>query len=275
MKKFSKSLAILCLSFSSYHVDVAASNYGGENNMEPKVLAQISPSAVDKALSPDGLKAILGIYFGPQKFESMVVTDNKALSQKTSKKMSVFAVSLGVEYAKSFKNSLFVAAQLLVDLGPKKKQSGEWSTINEAFDKSIDPIQYPGERKGQVCTDFFTPSIGLKIGYRFRKFRSNVYLKFAFSRLAGEYRYYLQDEIFGQIKANTVTLSGCLGAEYRMSKKFGVGLEIGAPFQRKSNKKKIKDVEHESKMSRVEVRALVYYTAVGSGSDVSSEYIKE
>lgn len=262
---------------SSYAV---ASNYGnsnGNNNdMEPKVIAKISPSAVDKAMSPDGLKGIFGLYFGPQKFENSIATNNKELSQKTQKKISVFGLALGAEYAKSFKNNLFLGVGILLDIGPKKKQSGTWSSINDAFDKSINTVQYPGERKGQISTEFFTPSIGFKVGYRFRKLRSTLYLKLALSRLAGQYTYYLAQKKFEDSKVNTIVLSGGLGGEYRLNKKLGVGFEIGAPFQRKTNKKTLHNIEQISKMSRVEFRALMYYTiAGGADADLSSNYLKQ
>ena len=135
---------------------------------------------------------------------------------------------------------------------------------------------HPGVRKGQVSTEFFTPSVGIKLGYRFRKMRSVIYLKFAFSRLAGRYTYYLDDKKFEDSKVNTMVLSGCIGGEYRFSKKLGVGLEIGAPFQHKANKKKLNDVEQITKMSRVEARALVYYKLPGGAdSNISSEYLQQ
>lgn len=263
------ALTLLSLSYAN------ASNYSdNENSMEPEIIAQISRSAIDKSLSPNGLKAILGIYFGPQKFENMITTESKEFNQKTSKKMSIFAASVGIEYAQSFRNNLFMAVGLLVELGQKQRQSGGWNTINEAFDKKMSTAQYPGERKAQLYTEFFTPSIGLKLGYRFRKWRSTLYFKFALSRLAGLYKYYLGDKEFCRIKANSMALSGYLGGEYRISKKFGLGLEIGAPLQRKEHKKGINGVEHLTKMSRVEFRALVYYTVAGVNSDLSAEYTK-
>lgn len=267
VKQCGKTYGFLSLGlFFGFSVELAALDGGGKNKgntkMEPIIMAKISKSAIDKALSPDGLKAILGIFFGPQKYEGAISSNDKQFSKKTVKKMSIFAGTLGVEYAKSFRNGLFLAGNLLLDLGPKRKQSGDWKNVNESFDAKMDVHGVSkNERKVYIQTELFTPSVGVKVGYRFRNIRSLAYGKLELSRLAGRYKYTLNGKNFSTINANTLTLSAAVGGEYRVNQKIGVGFEFGFPIQRKTHKKKVEyGVEHLTRMSHVEIRLLGYYT---------------
>ena len=252
-----KKIASFCLFFSVplffLQATAANGNNAGANGMDPEVVAQISQTAVDKAASPDGIKGILGILIGPQKFEGSITNGQKTTSQK----IGVFGLTAGLEYAKSFKNKLFLAVQILADIAPKKKKEDSWKALNEDFDSRISDA---GERKAKLQTDMITPSLGLKAGYLFRKQRCVAYLKLGISRISGKYTYDLNGKNFATASVNAIAPNIAIGGEYRINKKIGSSMEIGFPIKKRIHKKTINGIEHKSKISRVEVRILGTYT---------------
>lgn len=247
MKKF---LCCICCS-SLLFVSVKANDAAGKG--EPVVSAKISQETIDKAASPDGFKGILGILIGPEKFETSVANATSSATQK----MSIFALTAGVEYAKSFKNKLFLGIQLLTEIAPKKKKESSWHDINPGLDSAVN-----GENKtAKLQTDFFTPSLGIKVGYLFRKRRSVAYLKLSIARISGKYTYTLNGNDFAKLNVNTIAPNLALGGEYRINKKLGAGAEIGFPIKKKFHNKTITNgILHKSKISRVEFRVFGTYT---------------
>lgn len=231
----------------------ANGNNSGGNSMDPVVVAQISQTAIDKAASPDGIKGILGLLIGPQKFEGTITNGQKNSSQK----INIFALTAGLEYAKSFKNKLFLAIQILTDISPRKKKEDSWKVFNEDFDFRVSNA---GERKARLQTDIITPSLGLKAGYWFRKQKCVAYLKLGISRISGKYIYDLNGTNFATANVNAIAPNIAIGGEYRINKKIGANMEIGFPINRRIHKKTINGIEHRSKISRIEVRILGTYT---------------
>lgn len=253
---------IACCLFSSIffsQVIAANGNNGGANAMNPEVVAEISQTAIDKAASPDGIKGILGILVGPQKFEGSIADGQKTTSQK----IGVFGLTAGLEYAKSFKNKLFLAVQVLADISSRKKKEDSWKALNEDFDSRISDA---GERKARLQTDMITPSLGLKAGYLFRKQKCVAYLKLGIARISGKYIYDLNGANFATASVNAIAPNIAIGGEYRINKKIGASMEIGFPIKKRIHKKTINGIEHRSKISRVEIRLLGTYTISKPGS---------
>lgn len=244
----------------------ASNSANNTNTMEPIVEAQISQSAVDKAASPDGVKCAFGFLISPQEYEASIANGKGTTAQK----LNVFAITAGAEYAKSFKNRLFLAVQLLLDFAKKKKQEGNWHALNEDFDFYSYMLPIIGEKRAKFQTDMVTPSLGLKAGYLFRKQRCVAYFKLGISRLSGEYTYKLNNENFANVKANTIAPNLSIGCEYRINNKIGVSAEIGFPIKKNIHKKSFYGVEHRTKISRMEIRILGTYTISKTDSMPSS-----
>lgn len=233
-------------------------NASDDSGMEPEIVANISQSARDKAASPDGIKAIAGLSFFSQKYEASV---GKNL---TSQKMTIPAFTAGFEYAKSFKNNLVLAVQVLADISSQKKQEGDWQSLNADLNTQI---AIAGTRTAKLKSGFLTPSIGLKAGYWFRKRRSVAYLKLSLARITGEYSYYADGVQFAKVDTNVIAPNLIIGGEYKINKKLGAGFELGFPVNRRIHRKQINsDTEHQSKSSRVEVRLLGIYTVKADAS---------
>lgn len=247
MKKF--LYCIFCLSLMVAPVRANNAPGGGE----PIVRAKISQETIDKAASPDGFKGILGILIGSEKFETSVAN----VDSSATPKMNIFALTAGVEYAKSFKNKLFLGIQLLTDIAPKKKKEDDWKNINPGLDAAVAGVG----KSAKLQTDFLTPSLGIKVGYLFRKYRGVAYLKLSIARISGKYAYTLNGNNFATFNVNTIAPNLALGGEYRINKKFGAEAEVGFPIRKKFHNKIITNgIMHRSKISRTEFRIFGTYT---------------
>ena len=128
----------------------------------------------------------------------------------------MFGLTAGLEYAKSFKNKLFLAVQVLADISSRKKKEDSWKALNEDFDSRVSAA---GERKARLQTDMITPSLGLKAGYLFRKQRCVAYLKLGIARISGKYTYDLNGTNFATASVNAIAPNIAIGGEYRINKK--------------------------------------------------------
>ncbi|MBR1735078.1 MAG: hypothetical protein IJ730_06520 [Alphaproteobacteria bacterium] len=220
----------------------------------PMVTSKISQETINKALAPDGFKGIMGILTGSQKFESSV----EGIDESATKSIRPFALTVGIEYAKSFKNKFFLAINLLGDIGNKKKKEESWQEINPGFNKAIGGN---ANKSVKLENERLTPSLGIKAGYWFRKWKSVAYLKLGISKLGGKYTYYLNENKVDTINANCFATNLAIGGEYRINTKLGAGGEIGFPIGKKTHKKTtVNGIRHQAKLSRFEIRIFGVYT---------------
>lgn len=240
------------------------------DDMKPEVIAKISQSAIDDAISPDGAKILLGLFFASPKFEASI-TGGK---NKSSEKFDGFGVNAGFEYAKSFKSGLFLAGQVSVAYSPVKKRTGNWSNVNADFEANIDAgtKNNKDKRTAKVNTNSIIPTIGVKAGYVFSSFRTCAYGGLFLSRLAGRYDYRYDGSIFKSVKPSVMGLSFALGAEYRLGAKWGVGFECGIPIQRKIHKKKLVNLEHNVTISRTCMTLFAVFTASRPNPDLEEKF---
>lgn len=250
MKRIICICSVLCL-FNAFSVDNAA------EEAEPTIYADVSQSAINNAVSFDGIRGIIGIGIGFQQYNSSI----SGGSNYTSNDMNVFALTAGIGYAKSFKNNLLIGIDILADLSTKKKKEGDWKTLNSDFD-----ITQAGDKHGKLNTDMLTPSIGIRVGYACPEHKTAVYGKFGISRVSGSYEYTLNGNKVADVDVNAIIPTLGIGAEHRFNKQWGVSLEANMPIKR-VNKKTAGNVEHKIKVGRTDIRLLgIYNLALGQSN---------
>jgi hypothetical protein len=250
MKRIICTCSVLCL-FNAYSVD-------NTEEAEPTIYADVSQSAIDNAVSFDGIRGIIGIGIGLQQYNSSITGG----SNYTSNDMNVFALTAGLGYAKSFKSNLLIGIDILADLSPKKKKDGDWKSLNSDLDaKAV------GDKYGKLNTDMLTPSLGIRVGYAFQEYKTAVFAKFGASMVSGSYVYYQNGAKVADVDVNAIVPTIGLGAEHRFNKQWGVSLEANMPIKR-VNKKTAGNAEHKIKVGRTDIRLLgIYNVALGQSNN--------
>jgi len=227
----------------------------------PTVFADISQSAIDNAVSFDGIRAFGGLGFGWQQYNASITGGNSF----TSCDMNVFSLTAGIGYMKAIKNDFLIGIDILVDLSQKKKKDGDWKSLNADFDADATRrLAAPDNRTGTLETDRFAPSLGIKFGYAFKEHKTALFAKVGVSRVTGSYKYYLAGNKYSDIDVNAIIPTLGIGAEHKINRQWGVSLEANMPIKR-VNKKTANSVEHRIKVGRTDIRVLGIYSLQTSG----------
>jgi hypothetical protein len=238
---------------------LAASQDGSseDNDAKPEVVADISPGAVEDSVSFDGARVLGGILLGSsEQSNSIEASDVVTKNSSTS-----LGISLGAEYAKSFKKiksikELSCSIGVMLDISPQKKQEGHWSELNEAYNNINNQIV--GNRTGILKTGAFVPSIMLKLAYRIPSIESAVFVKLLLSHITVRQEYYFNAVKMVDINISTFSPSIALGIEYKINAKLGISLEYGLSFKRTA-KKIVDQVTHCVSLKKSGARLLINY----------------
>ncbi len=235
------------LAFNAYSVGGASNNAGDEAS--PTIYADVSQSAIDDAVSFDGVRGIVGFGYGTSQYAASLG------SNFTSNELGMFSLVAGLGYAKSFKNNILVGLDVYSDISPKKKKEGGWSSLNSNYDAT----QQTGTKYGKLNTDIFTPSLGIRVGYVFVGYKTVVSAKLGFSKVTGSYEYYLNGSKASDIDVDAIVPTVGLCGEHKLNRQWGVSLEANLPIKRVV-KKTSNNVEHRIKVGRTDIRLLGIYS---------------
>ncbi|GHT91541.1 hypothetical protein FACS1894122_04140 [Alphaproteobacteria bacterium] len=228
---------------------------GKDNAFEPEIEADVSDTAVQNAVSFDGAKGLAGFGMTMQNYGASI----KDGETTTTNSMSMFHLTAGLDYAKSFKKGLLLSVCVMCDISKKKRiesNDGDWRNLNESYDDLIDRH---GLKNGFLETGMFTPSLAVKCGYNIKSQKLVAFLKLGVSRLSLSYNYILDnvDEYkHTKVKINAMVPTIGIGAEKKINKKLGCIAEINFPIKRKS-KVKVDGVEHTLKAGGVSMRIML------------------
>lgn len=250
-------LSNICIAedYSDDSPNTYTGNKNDETSSEPIVYADISQGAIDKASSPDGVYALMGLGFGSQEY-SASIKDN---GNYTKNDMNIFSVIAGIGYNKSLKHNIVIGIDAIINLSKKKKKLGDWNTLNSAYNSAIQGI---GNRDGKLETDLLTPSVGMKCGYFLQKHKTVIFGKFGMSMLTGTYDYYLGTNRNANIKVRSFIPSIGIGAEMKFTKKWGMQLEYNTSLNRTITKY-ANQYEHKIKVGKSDIRIIGIYNLSG------------
>jgi hypothetical protein len=224
--------------------------YGDGNNMEPTIYADVSQTAVDDAVSFDGLHCMAGLSLILHEYGASVSGGNNY----TPNDISTIAPTIGVGYTKTFNGNFLLGIDVLTSFSKKEKKCENWNTLNSDFDRLFPAAN---RKNGILTTDIFEPSLGLKFGYIFKEYKFAAFGKLIASKIGGKFAYY-SDLKNCNFNVNAVIFGISVGGEMKFNKKFGASLEIGT-FMKKQVKKTNENTEHIVKFGKTDVKVLLIY----------------
>jgi hypothetical protein len=229
----------------------------GENNsIEPTVYVDISKSAERDAVSFDGVRAMFGIGIGCLHAGSSVEGDAAC----TNINMTLLELHLGIEYSKSFKKNFLLSVGIGTDIGKKKKKSGSWADLNEAYEAQRGGV-YPAARTGVFEKGSLTPLVALKCGYVIPSLESVFFLKVTFSKSNGKRTYCSGGGEICSIEEKRFAPGVGLGFERKFNNKYGASLEAVFDIEKKT--KKVADqVKHVGKLGCTCIRLIGIYSVL-------------
>ncbi|MDR0678429.1 MAG: hypothetical protein LBF44_02740 [Holosporaceae bacterium] len=233
--------------------------FGAESSQEnspkePNVYVDISQSARENAVSFDGIRGLLGLFFTMQNFEASIGNSKNF----TGNNMNQFGLYFGMEYSKSFRKGFLIAVNMETDISKKKKKEGSWKDLNDEYNIQRGQV-YLGEKTGKLESDAICPGVALKCGYILPKYESVIFLKLGISKVNGKYYYNSSGAEVCNVNVNTYVPSLGLGVERKINRKWGAAIEANLPIKRST--KNIQDnVEHKMKVGRKDLRLMAIYS---------------
>ena len=274
MSKIGYLSAALGLVFTANFSFVSASDYDsseptditaeGDGN-DPTIYSDVSDEAIDSAVADSfkGPKIALGVAFAKQKAQA--TTDNTATY--TNHSLNVTAMTARVEYQKLLKNNLTVALEGTLDFAKKKKFTGTAKQVNEAVNLGAGTDALVN---GKVETPFVVPSVAIKGGMAFPKYKMAGYAKVGMTRSSSKYVYYNNDnkEVVSLNAAKIIPFF-CLGIEKKFTPKWGAALEFDVSLKKKASKTRTiphaagtdaVTQDHKIKQNRRNIRLMATYS---------------
>ncbi len=234
----------------------AFATFASDSDLEPTIYADISESAQEAAITFDGVRGFAGLVLQSIKYQSR--TENN--STQTENKINMFGLSIGVEYAKAFRQGFLIGFDVSADINKKKKKEGNWKALNAAYDADTSTI-YVGVddlKTGKLETEAITPNISLKVGYLLPKFKSLLFLKAGISKLGGTYHYNFAGANVCKVDVSKFIPVIGLGAEYKINSRWGAALEANMSLK-KTCTKRLANIQHKIKIGRQDIRIMGTY----------------
>ena len=252
-----------------FSVNCVASNYPKEldgedvqtSPVEPTVYADVSEEAIESEISKsfDGPKAALGLYWAKQKQGAGIGN----VPSFTYNGLATYGVTARFSYDKMMKNDLVVAVEGDIDFAKKKKKKGTRTELNAAFleaNRTTNTDATPIPTKGKIETPLVVPSLAVKGGMSFPKYKISGYAKIGVTRACAKYVYYDDNnDEKAKLEAAKIIPFFCLGVEKKFTPKWGVALEVDVSIK-KEYKKQRGDYLHKIKLSRNCVRLMGTYS---------------
>lgn len=229
--------------------------------VEPTVYADVSEEAIESAVSDsfDGPKAALGLYWAKQKQGASIGN----VPSFTYHGLSTYGVTARFSYDKMMKNNLVIALEGDIGFAKKKKKKADRTELNAAFleanrDETVAATEVPS--KGKIETPLVVPSLAVKGGMAFPKYKISGYAKIGVTRACAKYVYYDDNNNEkAKIEAAKFIPFFCVGLEKKFTPKWGVALEVDVSIK-KEYKKQRGDYLHKIKLSRNCVRLMATYS---------------
>jgi hypothetical protein len=238
--------SILCI------LNLFAEDAQDVDEFNPKVLSDISESAQGEAVSFDGIHGLFGLDFGLHKFGATIGSSDNF----TQCNMNLFALCLGLEYAKSFRKGLLIAVDIDCSLSFNGKKEESWKDLNSEYESSHGEPN-GGNRTGKLEKDALSPSVAVKCGYLLSKYKSMIFFKVGVSKLSGAY-HFRRNDATSKVDFNAYVPVIGLGAERKFNSKLGISAEVS--FSMKKNAKKTAgSVEHKTEIERTGARLMAVY----------------
>ena len=223
-----------------------------EGRLEPEILADISPEAVESAKAYDGLKLLIGLGYNSVEHKAAITDFNK--SSETKNNLNHMSGVLGLEYAKKIADNWLIGGTVLLDMWKTKKKRGSWTDLNNDYALARGN-SYTGDKTAELQNAFISPEIDLKVGYILKSIKSTAFLKIGMQRVEGKYKYYANNREVASVNASAfVPLIG-ISLSRLINDKFGVAAEIDKSLNRQI--KKYSDVvQHRVKTDCFTVRLM-------------------
>ncbi|MDR0580703.1 MAG: hypothetical protein LBG04_01145 [Holosporaceae bacterium] len=240
----------LCFIFSGF---VVSAENMEDDGSTPTIVADISESAQESAVSFDGLRGLFGLGLVSYKFGATVGDGGRFTNNSINSPAGV----LGMEYAKTFRKGflLAVTADISVTKGSK---DGSWRDLNSEYDFQRGE-SVTGNKTGKLETNTISPFMGLKCGYILTKFESVAYAKMGVSQVSGSYQY-KQNGAESNDNFKVYTPTFCLGFERKLNSKWGASLEAVISMK-KTFKRELDNLKHRTKAGCSGFRILAIYSS--------------
>ncbi len=240
-----KIFGCLCL------CSIAFSVFSTNDEYQPKVYADITKQAEENAVKYDGIKLIGGLGYTLSDYKASIIGRNET----TKNSLNHFIFTLGCDYSKALKHNILIGASLLVDMWSRQKKSGNWASLNGAYDNQRGGAHAAGNREAELQNAFLTPEMCIKAGYIFKSLKSSVSLKIGLSREECKYRYRVNNAEVASVNISKfIPLIGISG--YRnINSKFGIMVEINKSLGKKA-KNNADLVDHQVEMAPTTIRLL-------------------
>ncbi|GHU13241.1 hypothetical protein FACS189449_08340 [Alphaproteobacteria bacterium] len=223
---------------------------GKDTSFDPEVYADISDTAIQNAVSFDGARGLIGFGMAKRSCGASL----KGEKNFTSNSITAFYLTIGLDYAKSFRKGLLLSVCALCDISKKSKKKSDWRGMNASYDDKYHDLS--GSKSGFLETGMFTPSLSLKCGYHMKEYKLVAFLKLGISRLSLTYNYILNENEHSRVKINPMVPTIGLGAEMKINKKWGCLGELNFPIKR-TTKVERNGVEHCVKTGAIDLRLLL------------------
>ena len=239
---------------------------GEDEGHEPNVFADVSDESIDSAVSDSfkGAKIGLGLTLGKHKTQASA--DNVA--SFTTHKMDIMGISARIDYSKVLKNDFTLGLEGGVDFSKKKKHTGEAKKINAALNTGAGDDTLI---TGKIESPQIVPSVAVKGGLSFPKYKLSGYVKLGMTRITTKYVYYNDDgqEIVNLNPAKFIPFL-CLGIEKKFNPKWGAAFEFDMSLKKQAKKAKAvpgtNDIQlHKIKQNRANVRLMATYSLPSGG----------